>query len=158
MLSMSSCVFLALYTVSIEKFLFSSFAHFFIESLILWEFSLFFSQWFCFIVVEGGRTLWHLKSSYNISNMSYLNSPLLPFSFLKKFISIYSLNRGRFIVTILIRLVLYISYLAPIIYSLNLPPCPISSNSKRFLCSISYKYMKSINPHLNLLHSLPSYY
>jgi hypothetical protein len=33
---------------------------------------------FHFIVVLGGGTLWLYKSSYNISNISYLNSPPLP--------------------------------------------------------------------------------
>jgi hypothetical protein len=40
--------------------------------------------------------------------------------------------------TIMIRLILYISYISPIV-------SPSQSNCKRFLSSISYKYMKSIN-------------
>jgi hypothetical protein len=35
---------------------------------------------FFFIILLGGATLWHLKSSYNVSNISYLNSFCLAWS------------------------------------------------------------------------------
>jgi hypothetical protein len=44
---------------------------------------------------------------------------------------------GGFIVTILIRLILCISYTAPIVSPPKLPPCPTESNCKRFLSSVS---------------------
>jgi hypothetical protein len=51
---------------------------------------------------------------------------------------------GGFIVTILIRLILYISYFSPIL-SPPLPAlCSTSSSCKRFLNYVSYKYIKSI--------------
>jgi hypothetical protein len=58
-------------------------------------------------------------------------------------------------VTIPIRLVLYISYIALILSPPQPPPCTTSCYCKRFTCSISYKSMKSITiyPHHNLLPS-----
>jgi hypothetical protein len=44
-----------------------------------------------------------------------------------------------------IRLILYIGHMASIIFSPQSSPCPYYSNCQRFLCSISYRYMKSIN-------------
>jgi hypothetical protein len=53
-----------------------------------------------------------------------LNSGL-HFSFYEIFIRIYSLCREGFIVTILIRLILYISYITPIVSPPQPPPCPM---------------------------------
>jgi hypothetical protein len=66
------------------------------------------------------------------------------FSIYKCFIRIYLLY-GGFIVTIPIRLMLYISYIVPIVSIPQPPPGPTLSNCKRFLCSTSYRYMNSIN-------------
>jgi hypothetical protein len=48
-------------------------------------------------------------------------------------------------VTVLIRHILYIGWITPIISLPQPSPLPTWSNCKRFLCSISCKYMKSIN-------------
>jgi hypothetical protein len=66
------------------------------------------------------------------------------------FIRIYSLYGVRFLVTIPIRLILYIIYIAPIVSPPQPTPHPAWSNCKRFSSSVSYKYIKSIN-HI-LLH------
>jgi hypothetical protein len=47
-------------------------------------------------------------------------------------------------VTIPIRLISYIIYIAPIVSPPQTPPHPSESNCKRFLSSVSYRYMKSI--------------
>jgi hypothetical protein len=76
------------------------------------------------------------------------------------FLKIYSSYKGRFIVTILVGIIWYISYIAPIVSAPQPPPHTTSSNCKRFLSSVSYKYMKSIC-HISLMlisliHSIPS--
>jgi hypothetical protein len=59
------------------------------------------------------------------------------------FIFIY---RGvGFEVKILIRLILYIIYIAPIVSPFQPPPHPTQSNCKRFFGSVSYSHVKFIN-------------
>jgi hypothetical protein len=54
------------------------------------EFFFFFLSYFFFYCTEWG-TLWHLQSSYNVSNISYLNSPPSPL-FTGEFYQLYFQN------------------------------------------------------------------
>jgi hypothetical protein len=62
---------------------------------------------------------------------------------------------GGFIVTIPIRLILYISYITPIISPPQHPPCPIKAIVRGFfgLFHIAIWSPSTIYPHLNLFHS-----
>jgi hypothetical protein len=72
---------------------------------------------------------------------------------------IYSLYRRGFIMTIFIRLILYISYIAPIICNLNSLPSPLKTTARGFfvLFHIGIWSTSTTYAHLNLLHSLPSH-
>jgi hypothetical protein len=67
-------------------------------------------------IIEGGAA--HKDGKLQIGDKLLAVSTR---SFLKNFITVYSLCRRGFIVTVLIRFILYISYISPIISALSPP-------------------------------------
>jgi hypothetical protein len=111
----------------------------------------------CWETVRAGRALWpHLaivtsinayisKNSHFRDRFPHMNlegtqfSPhividfFLSFIFFIIFVKIYSLYRGEILVTILIRLILYIIYIAPIIPHPNHLPTPLKATARGFI-------------------------
>jgi hypothetical protein len=83
----------------------------------------------------------------------YPHDCCVPFFIYKIFIRIYSLYGGGFIVTILIRLILYITYIAPLSVPLNPVPTPLKAiiGDFLFVFHIGIWSPSTIYYHLNLL-------